>query len=244
MPSKPNNYTDPELRDKVKNEVQQGDKGGKPGQWSARKAQMTASEYKARGGDYTTSKDEKKPQQKNLDNWTGEEWQTKEGSGNAKEEDGTEKRYLPKKAWENMTEEEKEATEKKKKEGSKGGKQFVGNTAPAKRKRKEVSHGEKDQKGKGKGKEGEDKEDSEDEVDEEDQEDVDGEQNGEDGDDDDIDEEDDEEFEEVADGEEEEGDEGEKDGAEAEQPKGKGDEAGETETPEGDQPEKKRRKQD
>jgi hypothetical protein len=34
---KENNYTDPELRDEVKNEVQQGDKGGKPGQWSARK---------------------------------------------------------------------------------------------------------------------------------------------------------------------------------------------------------------
>lgn len=37
MPSNPKNYTDPELREEVKNEVQQGDKGGKPGQWSARK---------------------------------------------------------------------------------------------------------------------------------------------------------------------------------------------------------------
>lgn len=37
MPSNPKNYTDPELREEVKNQVQQGDKGGKPGQWSARK---------------------------------------------------------------------------------------------------------------------------------------------------------------------------------------------------------------
>ncbi|KAL4914324.1 serine hydrolase-domain-containing protein [Aspergillus aurantiobrunneus] len=129
------------LREEVKNEVQQGDKGGKPGQWSARKAQMTAAEYKARGGDYTTSKEEKKPEQKNLDNWTGEEWQTKEGSGTAKQDDGTRKRYLPKKAWEELDEGEKEATEEKKAKGSKKGTQYVGNTGAAKRKRQEVSKG-------------------------------------------------------------------------------------------------------
>ncbi|BCS21571.1 uncharacterized protein APUU_22003S [Aspergillus puulaauensis] len=146
MPSNPKNYTDPELREEVKNEVQQGDKGGKPGQWSARKAQLTASEYKARGGDYTTSKEEKRPEQKNLEKWTGEEWQTKEGSGTAKQDDGTRKRYLPKKAWEELDEGEKEKTEEKKAEGSKKGKQFVGNTAAAKRKRKEVSKDQEDEK--------------------------------------------------------------------------------------------------
>ncbi|KAI9367438.1 hypothetical protein BJX61DRAFT_528446 [Aspergillus egyptiacus] len=146
MGQKKNNYTDPELREQVKEEIQQGDKGGKPGQWSARKAQMTASEYKARGGDYTTSKDEKQSQQKNLDKWTEEEWQTKEGSGTAKQDDGTRKRYLPKKAWEEMTEEEKQQTEERKMEGSKEGKQFVGNTAAAKRKRKEAN--EKHEEGK------------------------------------------------------------------------------------------------
>ena len=49
MPPK-DKYTDPDLRDQVKEDVQQGDKGGAPGQWSARKAQMMASEYKKRGG--------------------------------------------------------------------------------------------------------------------------------------------------------------------------------------------------
>ena len=34
--------------------VKAGDKGGKPGQWSARKAQMVAKEYKAKGGGYTS----------------------------------------------------------------------------------------------------------------------------------------------------------------------------------------------
>lgn len=36
MPSK-DKYTDPELRDEVKEEIHQSDKGGAPGQWSARK---------------------------------------------------------------------------------------------------------------------------------------------------------------------------------------------------------------
>lgn len=54
--------------------------------------------------------------------------QTKEGSGHAKKEDGTEKRYLPKKAWEKMSEQEKEETDQKKQEESKQGKQHVSNT--------------------------------------------------------------------------------------------------------------------
>ena len=82
-----------------------------------------AKEYKNRGGEYNTDKSEKDESQKNLSKWGDEEWQTKEGSGNAKQEDGSEKRYLPKKAWENMTEEEKEETEDRKAEGDKEGKQ-------------------------------------------------------------------------------------------------------------------------
>lgn len=37
MPSKDDKYTDPELRNEVKEEIQASDKGGAPGQWSARK---------------------------------------------------------------------------------------------------------------------------------------------------------------------------------------------------------------
>lgn len=77
--------------------------------------------------------------QKNLSKWSAEDWQTKEGSGNAKQADGTEKRYLPKAAWEQMSEEEKQATEDKKLEGSKEGKQFVGNTDVAKGARRDAN---------------------------------------------------------------------------------------------------------
>lgn len=89
---------------------------------------MMASEYKkemqARGDEpYTTDKSEQSDSQKHLSEWTKEDWQTSDGSGEAKQEDATEKRYLPKKAWENMSEEERQATNKKKLEGSKEGKQ-------------------------------------------------------------------------------------------------------------------------
>lgn len=143
MPSK-DKYTDPELREEVKEEIRQGDKGGAPGQWSARKAQMMASEYKKRGGGYTTDKNNKDESQKHLDNWTEEEWQTKDGSGHAKKDDGTEQRYLPKKAWEQMTEEEKEETDEQKQQGSKEGKQYVENTAKTQEARKKTSKGDDD----------------------------------------------------------------------------------------------------
>ena len=46
------NYTKPEMRKRLFNQIKAGSKGGKPGQWSARKAQMLAKQYKAKGGGY------------------------------------------------------------------------------------------------------------------------------------------------------------------------------------------------
>lgn len=46
------NYTKPGLRKRLFNSIKAGSKGGKPGQWSARKAQMLAKKYKASGGGY------------------------------------------------------------------------------------------------------------------------------------------------------------------------------------------------
>jgi len=47
--------------------------------------------------------------------------------------DGTTKRYLPKKAWAKLSKEEREDTDRKKREGSRKGKQFVANTEKAKK---------------------------------------------------------------------------------------------------------------
>src|ERR687898_3448448 len=94
-------YTDPKLREQIKEEIKESDKGGNKGQWSARKSQLLTQKYEKRGGGYKGEKDEL---QKNLEKWTDEEWQTQEGDARARKDDGETKRYLPQKAWENMSE--------------------------------------------------------------------------------------------------------------------------------------------
>lgn len=128
-------YTHPGLREEIKEEIKASDKGSREGQWSARKSQLLTQEYERRGGGYKGGKDES---QENLEKWTEEEWQTREGEADARQ-DGETKRYLPKKAWENMSEEEKEETERKKREGSRKGQQYVANTDEAKQARKEAT---------------------------------------------------------------------------------------------------------
>ena len=46
------NYTKPKMRERLFTKIKAGSKGGKAGQWSARKAQLLANEYKKAGGGY------------------------------------------------------------------------------------------------------------------------------------------------------------------------------------------------
>ncbi|HYO66613.1 MAG TPA: hypothetical protein VEU33_11060 [Archangium sp.] len=128
-------YTRPALRERLKEKLKAGDKGGQAGQWSARKSQLLAQEYKKAGGGYRGAKGGK---QKSLESWTKEEWQTKEGSTRARR-GRTTARYLPKKAWARMSESEKRATDTKKRTASRRGKQFVANTPAAKVARKKAT---------------------------------------------------------------------------------------------------------
>lgn len=68
-------YSKPELRERIKDRVMAGTRGGKAGQWSARKAQLVAQEYEKAGGGYKGGKGEK---QKNLEKWGKEKWSTRE----------------------------------------------------------------------------------------------------------------------------------------------------------------------
>jgi hypothetical protein len=52
--NKAGNYTKPAMRKRQFQRIKAGGKGGRPGQWSARKAQMLASAYKKAGGGYTS----------------------------------------------------------------------------------------------------------------------------------------------------------------------------------------------
>tara|TARA_R100000231_G_scaffold120434_1_gene90546 strand:- start:472 stop:666 length:195 start_codon:yes stop_codon:yes gene_type:complete len=50
--NKAGNYTKPTMRKRLFYKIKAGSKGGRAGQWSGRKAQMLAREYKKRGGGY------------------------------------------------------------------------------------------------------------------------------------------------------------------------------------------------
>ena len=115
-------YTNPKLRESIKDRVMAGDKGGKPGQWSGRKAQLVALEYKKAGGGYTGGKTKK---QKSLSKWTKESWRTKSGKPSTQGPKATGERYLPKAAIKSLTPQEYAATTRAKREGMRQGKQFV-----------------------------------------------------------------------------------------------------------------------
>ncbi|MBY0298249.1 MAG: hypothetical protein K2X71_19820 [Methylobacterium sp.] len=107
--------TDPKLWDKVKAQVTRSAKGGKPGQWSARKAQMAVQEYKQEGGGY----EGKKSSDNHLTQWTDEDWGTKSGAKSGE----TGERYLPKAARARLSDAEYRRTTAKKRADSAKGKQ-------------------------------------------------------------------------------------------------------------------------
>ena len=116
-------YTKPKLRERLKNKIMAGTKGGKAGQWSARKAQLLASEYKKAGGGYTGSKSAKA---KSLDKWTGQKWTTPSGKPSKK----TGEVYAPKKTVAALKSTPKgrkklAAANKKKRAATKAGKQYA-----------------------------------------------------------------------------------------------------------------------
>ncbi len=101
--------------------VKAGSKGGKAGQWSARKAQLATQRYKKSGGGYTGSKTKA---QKSLSKWTKEKWGTKSGKNSTQGKKATGERYLPKKARDALSKKEYAKTSAKKRRDTKAGKQF------------------------------------------------------------------------------------------------------------------------
>ena len=127
-------YTNPVLRERLKRRILAGTKGGKAGQWSARKAQLLAAEYDKAGGGYTGPRT---GAQKHLTKWTAEKWTTADGKPAVRA--GGTTRYLPKKTWEQLSPAERKATNRKKMAGSKAGQAVVPNTSKAKVARNKVA---------------------------------------------------------------------------------------------------------
>lgn len=106
--------TKPKLWNTVKNKVTREGKGGLPGQWSARKAQLAVKLYKDKGGKYRGHKTRKN----SLHQWTIQKWRTKSGLPSLL----TGERYLPEKAIKHLTPQEYYRTSYKKRRGMR---QFV-----------------------------------------------------------------------------------------------------------------------
>lgn len=119
-------YTKPDLRESIKKRIMAGSKGGRPGQWSARKAQLLAQEYRKAGGGYRGKPGKA---QRSLKKWTKERWTTADGK--PAKRNGKMTRYLPAKAWKKLTPAQRRATIAKKLKGDKSGRQFVPNTERA-----------------------------------------------------------------------------------------------------------------
>jgi hypothetical protein len=107
----------PGLWKRIVASVKAGSKGGNPGQWSARKAQLAVMRYKKAGGGYSG----KKKSSNSLSKWTKEKWGTKSGEPSLK----TGERYLPKQARESLSSKEYSRTSRAKRIGMAMGKQFV-----------------------------------------------------------------------------------------------------------------------
>jgi hypothetical protein len=108
--------TNPSKWKAVVAKVKASTKGGDPGEWSARKAQLAVQEYKDSGGGYVG----KKSSDNSLSKWTDQKWKTSDGSPSEGK-----KRYLPEKAWSSLSTGEKAATNRAKAAGNAQGKQFV-----------------------------------------------------------------------------------------------------------------------
>jgi hypothetical protein len=121
-------YTKPKLRERIKNRILRGTKGGKAGQWSARKAQLLVQAYEKAGGGY---KGGRSKAQASLKKWGKEKWTTSDKKPSLRK--GRDKRYLPERVWKKLTPSQKAAANRTKAEGSKKGEQFVPNPASVKK---------------------------------------------------------------------------------------------------------------
>jgi len=110
--------TKPKLWKRIVSSVKAGSKGGRAGQWSARKAQIATARYKKAGGGYRG----KKSSSNKLSKWSKQKWGYV-SKGDEKKPRAKRGRYLPEKVRKNMSPAEKAATNRRKRVASKAGKQ-------------------------------------------------------------------------------------------------------------------------
>lgn len=102
--------SDPELWAKIVKQVKKSNKGAKPNQWSARKAQYAVKLYMQKGGTYLSSKNKTA-----LHKWTKQNWRTRSGKPSILGPLATGERYLPSKVIKKLSKKQYDYTSKLKK---------------------------------------------------------------------------------------------------------------------------------
>ena len=110
--------TKPKLWKRIVSSVKSGSKGGRPGQWSARKAQIATARYKKAGGGYRG----KKSSSNKLTKWSKQKWDYV-SKGDKKKPRAKRGRYLPESVRKSLSKSEKAATNRAKRAASRKGKQ-------------------------------------------------------------------------------------------------------------------------
>lgn len=77
-------YTKPELRERLKEKIRKGAKGGRAGQWSARKSQLLAVEYQREGGGFKDDPGQARAANR-LRRWSKQEKETGDGATRARD---------------------------------------------------------------------------------------------------------------------------------------------------------------
>lgn len=113
----PTRRTQPALWDRIVAEVTAGGKGGRPGEWSARKAQIAVRLYRQRRGGYVGPRDPDNA----LAAWTAQDWRTLSGRPSLE----TGERYLPAAALAALSPQEARATTRAKRAGMARGEQYT-----------------------------------------------------------------------------------------------------------------------
>ena len=110
--------TKPKLWKRIVASVKAGSKGGRAGQWSARKAQIATARYKKAGGGYKGAKSSKN----SLSKWSKQKWDYV-SKGDKKKPRAKRGRYLPEAVRKTLSKSQKASTNAKKRAASKRGKQ-------------------------------------------------------------------------------------------------------------------------
>lgn len=105
---------------RIVEEVRRGGKGGLPGQWSARKAQLAVRRYKDAGGGYRG----RRSRSNSLVRWTRQRWRTKSGRPSVVGRGASGERYLPERAIRRLSSREYAATTRAKRRSMRRGEQY------------------------------------------------------------------------------------------------------------------------